>query len=318
MPEIIRGLEFEDTDQLAHGVGWDIDFRQLDAGRFRGSADLTVTPTVTVMRISLGRSFHQRGRALPGTRTYGLVDLDAPDIRWHGVAAEGGLLDFNSPDGFDAVSAEQLKGYTFSIDEGLLSRTASELRVDGPENHVSSTRLWHDGATGQLARLRRHLQCLDTAYGNASDPRADRELEQLLAEQVLMLMQLDPATPVPGEWRRHRRVLDRALTFTEDNIEDTVTVADICKGIGVSYSTLQRIFHKELGQTPKRYIRTLRLQRVRNELLSGGGEVVIADVANRWGFWHLGQFARDYRRQFHELPRETIRRRPARTAGNDP
>ncbi|UCG61547.1 MAG: helix-turn-helix domain-containing protein [Candidatus Zixiibacteriota bacterium] len=34
----------------------------------------------------------------------------------------------------------------------------------------------------------------------------------------------------------------------------------------------------------------------------------IADVANHWGFWHMGQFSADYRRLFGELPLETLRR----------
>jgi AraC family transcriptional regulator, ethanolamine operon transcriptional activator len=32
----------------------------------------------------------------------------------------------------------------------------------------------------------------------------------------------------------------------------------------------------------------------------------IGDIANTWGFWHMGQFAADYRRQFGELPSETL------------
>jgi len=35
----------------------------------------------------------------------------------------------------------------------------------------------------------------------------------------------------------------------------------------------------------------------------------IADVANKWGFWHLGQFAKDYRSWFGELPSEAYERR---------
>jgi len=37
--------------------------------------------------------------------------------------------------------------------------------------------------------------------------------------------------------------------------------------------------------------------------------VIIADLANEWGFWHMGQFAKDYQRQFGELPRDTLRGR---------
>lgn len=36
--------------------------------------------------------------------------------------------------------------------------------------------------------------------------------------------------------------------------------------------------------------------------------IVIADVANRWGFWHMGQFAQDYSKLVGELPSETLRR----------
>jgi hypothetical protein len=34
----------------------------------------------------------------------------------------------------------------------------------------------------------------------------------------------------------------------------------------------------------------------------------VSAVANRWGFWHLGQLAADYRNLFDELPSETLAR----------
>ena len=39
------------------------------------------------------------------------------------------------------------------------------------------------------------------------------------------------------------------------------------------------------------------------------GEVSVQDAAARWGFWHLGQFSRDYKRQFGELPSQTLKQR---------
>ena len=46
---------------------------------------------------------------------------------------------------------------------------------------------------------------------------------------------------------------------------------------------------------------------MRHELLAGSADTRISDVANRWGFWHMGSFAADYRKQFGELPSETLR-----------
>ncbi|MFV2073945.1 MAG: helix-turn-helix domain-containing protein, partial [Thermoanaerobaculales bacterium] len=46
----------------------------------------------------------------------------------------------------------------------------------------------------------------------------------------------------------------------------------------------------------------------RRALRSATQPTLVTDVANSWGFWHMGQFAADYRRQFGELPSETLRR----------
>jgi hypothetical protein len=47
------------------------------------------------------------------------------------------------------------------------------------------------------------------------------------------------------------------------------------------------------------------------ELVSQRG-FSLADIANKWGFWHLGQFAEDYRLLFGELPSETYGRNQSR------
>jgi len=49
----------------------------------------------------------------------------------------------------------------------------------------------------------------------------------------------------------------------------------------------------------------MRLNGVKRELRRGQGESV-QDVAARWGFWHHGEFAAAYRRQFGELPSQTL------------
>ena len=59
-------------------------------------------------------------------------------------------------------------------------------------------------------------------------------------------------------------------------------------------------------------LQTVRLQSVRRNLLGKSPGNSISEIAASWGFWHMGQFAAVYRRQFGELPSETVPK--ARTA----
>ena len=70
--------------------------------------------------------------------------------------------------------------------------------------------------------------------------------------------------------------------------------------------TLVHAFREHLGVTPKAYLRAHRLNGVHRDLVEAGPGAVIADVTNCWGFWHMGQFAADYRQHFQELPSETL------------
>jgi AraC family ethanolamine operon transcriptional activator len=46
----------------------------------------------------------------------------------------------------------------------------------------------------------------------------------------------------------------------------------------------------------------------RRDLRRAPADAKVADIANLWGYWHLGKFAADYRDQFRELPSQTLRR----------
>ena len=90
--------------------------------------------------------------------------------------------------------------------------------------------------------------------------------------------------------------------------DEPLKVHEICASLGVSQRTLQYAFREQLDVTPKQYLQAVRLNGVRRDLRRSGPTARIADTANHWGFWHMGQFAGDYRRHFGELPSETLSR----------
>ena len=61
-----------------------------------------------------------------------------------------------------------------------------------------------------------------------------------------------------------------------------------------------------------RLLRSRRLCQVHRALLDAPVGAHVAEIAESFGFRHLGQFAADYRELFGERPSETIRRAPSR------
>jgi transcriptional regulator GlxA family with amidase domain len=61
--------------------------------------------------------------------------------------------------------------------------------------------------------------------------------------------------------------------------------------------------------TPTAYLRRLRLERVREDLVTAGaGPATVTDVAARWGFLHVSRSSAAYAERFGELPSVTLRR----------
>lgn len=99
-----------------------------------------------------------------------------------------------------------------------------------------------------------------------------------------------------------------AEEFIRAYAELPLSLGDLASVAGVSARTLQHSFQRHRGTSPMDFLRMTRLERIRNELLAANGDTTIAQVATRWGFFHFGRFAAEYRKQVGEAPSETLRR----------
>ena len=102
-----------------------------------------------------------------------------------------------------------------------------------------------------------------------------------------------------------RQVIDYLHSYGET----IPTIPELCKIAKLSERNLQYGFKEYLGITPIRYLRLIRLNGVRRDLLiSNNKKDRVVDVALNWGFIELGRFAREYRQLFQELPSATLKK----------
>ena len=103
---------------------------------------------------------------------------------------------------------------------------------------------------------------------------------------------------------------DRALDYIHNQAVESFTAAELCRQSGCSQRWLEQGFRKRFGMTPKKYVKCLRLARVRERLLKADKveRPTVIELASEQGFWHMGQFAADYRKLYGELPSESLGR----------
>jgi len=102
----------------------------------------------------------------------------------------------------------------------------------------------------------------------------------------------------------------RAEAFMVEKLSSPIGICDVVANSGVSMRTLYHGFRSCHGVAPMTWLKQQRLSRVHDELrLADPGAVNVTEVAMRWGFFHLGRFASDYRARFGLLPSQTLRRR---------
>jgi len=147
-----------------------------------------------------------------------------------------------------------------------------------------------------------------------SDNEATRFVAQFELVEAL-LETLHTSEPVTHSRRdRTRQVYSQIIRTVESHLlsvpNERLSVTDLCQLSGVSERTLQYAFQEIMGMTPMAYLKRLRLHRVRETLCSSPQRSTrITLVAQEWGFWHFGEFSRDYRNCFGESPSRTLKDR---------
>lgn len=300
--------EFHDMGQYGDSVGWDLDFRQLDGGELDAKVIAIAVSMGVILKVEFNRSFHQVGHSPDDLLTFGVPGLDVDEFGWCSKRTRGGsLLNFNLGGGFEGVSPAGFNGHTFTFDKMALQAHAERLGLqEDVETMVRQCSYWRSPATLSLSRsldrLTQRLQFL----GEQELHDHSELLNEEIATTVIRSLVTDSSWNALGRSDTHRDILERSLAVLEDIDNLPITVDELSRRAGTSLSTLKRVFIEEFGLSPKAYIRCRCLSAVRDELAHSVPGTLIADVANRWGFWHMGQFAADYHKMFGMLPSQTI------------
>jgi AraC family ethanolamine operon transcriptional activator len=265
------------------------------AGSFAANAAKGVTrPGHMALHIDLGSD--------PSRRISGM-ELEPDDI----VAARGAVA-------FEYLARGHHLAASFNVPESV-ALSAMEWRAAGSSELRSGRLLRVTGAAHRVRTIRQVLSALvgDDAQAGALETLqtgefASGSLLDAVVGALLGLWHHEHGAHVAVAHYQRMPIVRRAEEFMRANLGESIMLHHICAAARASERAVEYAFCDVYGMGAKQYLKLLRLHRVRRGLKEMPPQVqTIADIAQTFGFWHMGHFSTDYRRLFGETAQATRR-----------
>ena len=311
------------TDELAEALlDWNVEMTQLRPGAFE--CDISIIP--------LGPALICHGRhnqwllerlttpadcltvARPGRGSDPVTvaghEIEDGDVFVSGPGAEGETVSH----GWRFPSTVSIQMHFLESQSRWLH--SATLRSAGRVQLHSAGKEWTDGFLDAMAWI------ADAAlrYGQAvARPEISASLVDLLVARVDALRAIDSPLSHDREERAARRVaVARAREYIRVNLTEPIRLSDLCTYARTQARSLEYGFREVMGVSPITYVRATRLHLVRKLLRSTAVRTrSISEIALDCGFWHLSQFAMDYKHLFTESPSTTYRRTQSQLPPSD-
>jgi AraC-like DNA-binding protein len=305
-------LENADIGDISHLFpGWMLEAIQLSRGPVACSGVLLPLGTVRTAILQLRRATVLRGVSARDDLSLLSTSPNSPQVRAGSRPIGGGTcLTYCGKTPVEIFLPPSSRVFMVSLPLAVVRAEALSSGLHSPsvQRRVEFRAL----STDHTALLSRSVDLLESLlHARACDhigPQVQQRLCALLVPAAASLfLHSTVLPPESGQKFVRRAAVGRACSYIDEHLRESVTLTDLCEFAGVRARTLEYGFREFYDVGPMTYLRSVRLCRVRLDLLSARQVAgAVAKVARRWHFTHMGQFSRDYRLLFGESPSATL------------
>lgn len=320
---LVTHFATNDVDELTHEFEhWSNHAVQLRRGAFQGDITRVSLGPVRLHRANVNQIFLQQCVLPDDCITLCRPGRGSAPVAFRGHEIEEHEIFLNGPGSESEI-----------VNRGRQIPTAISIRLDFLRSQAhwlnSDALLNIDGAHVQspgsdwVASYHDALEWVLDAVTEYATAMASPEIQSSLADALLHRVDTLRAVEAPPSQSREtragrRQAVDRAREYIGANLAEPIRLSELCKHARTQARSLEYGFREVLGLSPIAYVRTMRLHRVRRLLHSTAVRSrSVSEIALDCGFWHLSQFAVDYKLLFSESPSVTYRRTQAQLPGSD-
>ncbi|WP_407309047.1 AraC family transcriptional regulator [Pseudomonas sp. nanlin1] len=219
------------------------------------------------------------------------------------IYTPGEILLINPDDPVDLTYSADCEKFIIKVPVGLLESACVEQKWVLPSNGIRFAASRHDLSTHECFVQLLGLICQEAE--SAAAPEVQVLYERLMASKLLGMLANNVARQIPAQ--SQGQGFEAVRQFIDAHLRKEISIEQLMAVARVSERSLYLLFERQVGVSPRDYVRQRRLERV-HELLQSPAARSVTEVALDHGFLHLGRFSEAYRKRFGELPSQTTRR----------
>ena len=311
--EQLRHISTLNIEELAQfQVNKNRRYMQLQPGILKGSFSEANLGEVQIFRESLTAGAKITASPASNFLPFAAISSESGELRYCGKACENNKLIQATGGDWDISFKDRLDYVGTIFNREALKRNIERLTCkEMPANWlISKASLTNPIALNAyrqgVAKILHKVQVQPELLQNSS---AQRSLSSTVLELTLNALMPSVQHSEKLKPQKHRILgVRRVIDYLQVHAALLPTIAELCEISKLSERSLEYGFREYLGITPIRYLRLIRLNGARQDLLVAVPmKGAVLSIALNWGFLELGRFAGEYRQLFEELPSETLR-----------
>lgn len=285
---------------------WNTDFLQLRSGKFSADLKQYISEDFQLAYAKFNKMVKQEGFSPEGVWTFAFVN--EVKIYWRNYKVQPKSVIIYAPGSeINAVSDANFEVLTFSISEDFLleiSKTEKMEKVFYSLRFIgvlaTKNPLWDTLRMTILKEINKQEKSLNDK--NSLDFR------ESFTKKLLVLLKDSNVNTDKVSGKKRLKLLHDAEQYILKHITEPIKVIDIASFLNVSERTLLYAFNNRFDMGPKAYMNVLKLNHAHHRLHREKTINSIAFLARDSGFWHMGQYYKDYKIFFGELPSDTLKK----------
>jgi AraC-like DNA-binding protein len=300
--------DVEEIEETYQAVGFDINCRQTQGGSFNCKTATAMIGEIGAIWQRCDKSVFIQAEAPPGHVHFTIPISFGDSGKFMGESyTDRELLIYQPGAELDLSGSELTGGDVLVLPQNRFHEIAEALFPETISLERSATRMIQRDRES-IYRVRRLVQNL------IADPTTHQDTEHTSA----VIAEIISWVADSGDHRAGERLIGnqargliarRIRDVLENKYRHPIPMEQICRELGVSLRTLNRSFSEYFDSTPTHYLKILRLDRARRDMMAGDPSVdSVTEIAMNSGYAHLGRFSVEYRAHFGESPNEVLNR----------